>query len=121
MQDETEQGQEAELAVLTVVPVAGLGAWTVRITVPHPDGVASGWAPYVFWSPEAAASWSSARARTGIRPTVRDCGLGPNELAYPAVVDDEGEELCVGEPTTRVRAAGIAALLAAELRLAALG
>lgn len=104
------------IGVAQVVAVPALRAWTVRVTVPHADGAVSGWAPEVFWSPVAAEGWIAARARRQLRPAVRECLHGPHDLAYAAVLDDAGTELLVSEPLRRVKAAGVAALLAAELR-----
>lgn len=104
------------VGVAEVVAVPALRAWTVRVTVPHGDGPASGWAPEVFWSPVSAQRWIAARAQRQLRPAVRECDHGPHELAYAAVLDEHGTELLVSQPLRRVKAAGVAALLAAELR-----
>ena len=116
MHDETERGQHADIAVLEITAAPGLDAWTVRITVPHVDGPVRGWAPVVFWTAGAAKLWLDARRDLLVRPGVRDCDLGPNDLAYGVVVDDAGDDLLVSEPLPRVKAAGVAAMFAQEFR-----
>ncbi len=110
-------GQEPDVAVLGVVAVPELDAWSVRVTVPHVEGAVAGWAPFVFWTGGAARTWLDARRTRQVRPGVRDCGHGPNELAYAVVVDDDGAELLVSEPMGRSKAAAVAAMFAAEFRM----
>lgn len=108
-------GRPASIGLLEVVSVAGSGCWAVRVTVSHADGPRSGWTPELFDTPEAAQRWLADRSSHQVRPAVRSCE-GSSHLAYAAVLDEDGDELLVSAPLRRIRAAGVAALLAAELR-----
>lgn len=109
-------GRPASIGLLEVVSVAGSGCWAVRVTVSHADGPRSGWTPELFDTPEAAQRWLAERAAHQVRPAVRRCGGATGDLAYAVILDEDGEELLVSAPLRRLRAAGVAALLAAELR-----
>lgn len=104
------------IGVLEVLALDGLPAWTVRLTVPHADGPVSAWAPSVFWSAAAGEQWLAAKSRRQLRPAVRDCERSIEQLAYAVVLDESGEPVLTSAPLRRVKAAGVAALLAAELR-----
>lgn len=108
--------QPASIGVVEVLAVPDIGAWTIRVTVAHADGPVSGWAPVVFWSALAGERWLADRSRQLLRPAVRRCDHGHGDLAYGAVLDADGQPVLVSEPLRRVKAAGVAALLAAELR-----
>lgn len=110
----------AGIGVLEVLPVVGLGAWTLRITVAHADGPMCGWAPLTFTTAADAEGWLADRSRHQLRPAVRDCALSEGELSYAAVLDEHGTEVLVSAPLRRIKAAGVAALLAAELRVQSL-
>lgn len=106
----------ATIGLLEIVPVAPVGWWAVRVTVAHADGPACAWAPRLFDHPAWAEAWLAERSAHQVRPAVRRCTEGPDSLAYAAVLDERGEELLVSAPIRRLKAAGLAALLAAELR-----
>jgi hypothetical protein len=109
-------GRPASFGLLEVVSVAGAACWAVRVTVSHADGPMSGWTPELFDSPEAAQRWLAERSAHQVRPAVRRCLGAAGDLAWAAVLDEDGDELLVSAPLRRIRAAGVAALLAAELR-----
>jgi hypothetical protein len=109
-------GRPASIGVLEVVAVPASGCWTVRITVAHADGPVAGWTPSLFDTPDEAESWLAERAAHQVRPAVRRCADGVGGLAYAVLLDEEGSELLVSAPVRRIKAAGVAALLAAELR-----
>ena len=104
----------ARIGVLEVVRVPGTACWTVRITVSHADGPVSGWTPRLFDDADEAAGWATERSSHQARPAVRSCIDGHS--AYAAVLDEGGTEVLVSAPVPRIKAAGVAALLAAELR-----
>jgi len=106
----------ASIGLLEAVRVPGAGCWSARVTVAHADGPAPAWAPQLFDHPTAAEAWLAARSAHALRPAVRDCTDGPEGLAYAAVLDDRGDEVLVSSPVRRAKAAGLAALLVAELR-----
>jgi hypothetical protein len=112
---DTFAGSPASIGLLEQVPAPELG-WSVRITVAHADGPVTAWATTLFDSPDAIEAWLADRRRHTLRPAVRSCADVPGDLGYAAVLDDEGAELVVSTPVRRIKAAGIAALLAAELR-----
>lgn len=114
--DATTSSRAASIGVLEVVPLPGAGLWTVRVTVAHADGPVTAWTPMLFDHPTVAEGWLADRSAHQLRPAVRSCAEGPAGLAYAAVLDEKGDELLVSPPVRRIRAAGIAALLAAELR-----
>jgi len=119
MSEETHRdvgiGRPASFGLVEVVAVAGAPCWAVRVTVAHADGPMSGWTPTLFDSPAAAERWLAERSAHQVRPAVRRC-LAGGDLAYAVILDEDGEELLVSAPIRRIRAAGVAALLAAELR-----
>lgn len=118
-----DAGTESPLAgigVLEVLPVVGLGAWSLRITVAHADGPVCGWAPLAFGTAGEADAWLIERSRHQLRPAVRDCTHATGDLSYAAVLDEHGTEVLVSAPLRRIKAAGVAALLAAELRVQSL-
>lgn len=104
------------LAVFTVVPVEAMDAWTVKATVIRAQGPVQAWAPYLFWTEQAAQLWLGHHAAAPVRPSVRDCPYGSSDRAYAALVGDDGRELFVSEPLDRFRALGAAASFAAEFR-----
>jgi len=104
----------ARVGVLAVVRAPGTPWWNVRVTVAHADGPVSGWTPVLFDDAGAATDWVAARSVHQLRPAVRSCADGAS--AHAAVLDEAGTELLVSAPVARTKAAGVAALLAAELR-----
>lgn len=112
---EVPVGSPASIGVLEVVRVPATPWWCVRITVAHADGPVPGWTPDLFDSAEVAAAWVAERSSHQVRPAVRGCA--DEGSAYAAVLDETGAELLVSAPVPRLRAAGVAALLAAELRV----
>lgn len=119
MPEETDSPREAaapaaSIGVLEVVRVAPTPWCCVRITVAHADGPVSGWTPVLFDSPEATADWVADRSSHQVRPAVRRSAGAAT--AHAAVLDETGAELLVSAPVPPAKAAGVAALLAAELR-----
>lgn len=111
---EVSTGRPASIGLLEVVPTAGVGSWTVRVTVSHADGPVCGWTPRLFDTPGEAEAWLAERSAHQVRPAVRRCTDGT--LAYAVILDEDGTELLLSAPVRRIKAAGVAALLAAELR-----
>ena len=118
MADDVDRWTEyrSPIASVAIEPVEGTPMWSIRVTVAYPSGAESGWAPFVFFSEEAAAQWLSGRVRGRIMPCVRECTDGPQELAIACIATQDGVELLMSEPMPRHRAAGVAAMFAAEFR-----
>ena len=119
MNDDAQDAHElipADLAILRTVEVTHLGAWMVQITAAHATGACIGWAPVLFASEDAAQEWLDLRSHLDVRPAVRDCIDGPHDLACAVLVDGDDRDLLVSEPVPRTKAAGVAALFAAEFR-----
>lgn len=122
MSEETQSDRDAlagpapagSLGVLEVVRAVGTPWWAVRVTIAHADGPVSGWTPQLFDTPEEATTWIASRSGGQLRPAVRTCTDGGS--SYAAVVDRASRALLLSAPVARRKAAGIAALLAAELR-----
>jgi len=114
--ESTTWSPPAGIGLLEAVCVPGTGCWTARVTVSHADGPVCAWSPVLVDHPAAAEAWLLSRSAHQLRPAVRSCTEGPAGLAYAAVLDQHGAELLVSAPLRRIKAAGVAALLAAELR-----
>lgn len=114
--DATAGSPAASIGLLEVVRAPFAGFWTVRVTVAHAEGPVTAWTPRLFDHPAVAEAWLADRSARQVRPAVRSCPDGPAGLAYAAVLDERGDELLVSHPVRRIKAAGMAALLAAELR-----
>ena len=106
----------SSLATISILEVPETGVWTVRVSVAYPGGPAHGWVPYAFFSETAAAEWLSGRVKGRIMPCVRECDDGPNDVAIACITTQDGVDLLVSEPMARTRAAGVAAMFAAEFR-----
>lgn len=106
----------APLLGVQVVAAEDVGAWTIRVVVEHRTKPVTAWVPLVFWNLDAANAWLDDRRRATLVPAVCSCEFGSNRLGLASVRDERGEDVVLSEPVPRVYAAGVAALLASELR-----
>lgn len=106
----------SNLATISISEVPGTSMWTIRVAVAYPGGPAFGWVPVVFATEEAAARWLSGRVRGRILPCVRECDDAHADLAVACITTEDGVDLLLSDPMPRTRAAGVAAMFAAEFR-----